>query len=189
MVAAREGHAMTARLTPRQLALGGALVATLAATAWVATRPEDGVVGAAAVPARRPAAVAVAPAASSALAAAAPDTSAREPWADAPPAQLAAWQPPPPPAPPAAPPPAAPAPLPPPVAPPAPYQMIGRLVEGEGARAVDIALLSAPNKSLSAKRGDVLDGQWRVEQVSASGVRLTWLPGQLPQTLVFKPAP
>ena len=32
-------------------------------------------------------------------------------------------------------------------------------------------------------------GQWRVEQVTTSGVRLTWLPGQLPQNIVFRPAP
>ena len=37
--------------------------------------------------------------------------------------------------------------------------------------------------------GDVLDGQWRVEQVSDAGVRLTWLPGSLPQTIVFKAVP
>ena len=67
--------------------------------------------------------------------------------------------------------------------------MIGRVIEGEGAKAVEVALLTGPNKSLSAKRGDVIDGQWRVEQVSTAGVRLTWLPGQLPQNIVFRPAP
>ncbi|MGQ3094175.1 MAG: hypothetical protein ACT6RP_12050, partial [Roseateles sp.] len=111
------------------------------------------------------------------------------PWAEAPAGQLAAWQPPPPPPPPPAPPALATAPPPPPVAPPPPYQMIGRVVEGEGANAVEAALLTGPHKSLSAKRGDVLDGQWRVEQVSDSGVRLTWLPGQLPQNIAFRPIP
>jgi hypothetical protein len=81
------------------------------------------------------------------------------------------------------------APPPPPVAPPAPYQMIGRVVETEAGKPVEVALLSGPNKSISAKRGDVIDGQWRVEQVTDSGVRMTWLPGQLPQNIVFKPAP
>ncbi|NCT83200.1 MAG: hypothetical protein GXC94_08665, partial [Comamonadaceae bacterium] len=94
----------------------------------------------------------------------------------------------PPPPPPAPPPLAAVAPAP-PVAPPAPYQMIGRVVEGEGAQAVEVALLTGSNKSLSARRGDVIDGQWRVEQVSDSGVRLTWLPAQLPQNIVFRPVP
>ncbi|MGM9482595.1 hypothetical protein ACS5PN_15490 [Roseateles sp. NT4] len=168
----------------RQLVLGGALVATLAATAWFATRPEEEVAAVAAAPARRPAA-----AASAVVAKAAPTVDGRLPWAEAPASQLAAWQPPPPPPPPPAPPPVAAAPPPPPVAPPAPYQMIGRVVEGEGAKAVEVALLTSPNKALSARRGDVLDGQWRVEQVSDSGVRLTWLPGQLPQNIVFKAVP
>lgn len=167
----------------RHLALGGALVVTLAATAWVATRPDDAAGPVAAVPVRRAAAVA----ASSPTAAPAPG--ARQPWAEAPPAQLAAWQPPPPPPAPPAPPPAAAAPPPPPMAPPMPYQMIGRVVEGEGAKAVEVALLAGPTKALSVKRGDVIDGQWRVEQVSPSGVSLTWLPARLPQNIVFKAVP
>lgn len=169
----------------RQLMLGGALVATLAATAWVATRPDDEATTTVAAPARRTAAVN----ASSTPAAPAPVDGARQPWAEAPAAQLAAWQPPPPPPPPPAPPPAVAGPPPPPVAPPAPYQMIGRIIEGEGGKAVEVALLTGPNKAISARRGDVIDGQWRVEQVSDSGVRLTWLPGQLPQNIVFRPIP
>jgi hypothetical protein len=43
-----------------------------------------------------------------------------------------------------------------------------------------VALLTGPNRSVSVRAGDTLDGQWRVDQVSASGVRLTWLPAQLP---------
>ena len=170
--------------TRRQLVLGGALAATLAATAWVATRPEDEAgTTAVAAPARRAATVAAA-----ASAVTAPSVSTRQPWAEASAEQLAAWQPPPPPPPPPAPPVVAAAP-PPPVAPPPPYQMIGRFVEGEGAKAVEVALLSGPNKSLSVKRGDVIDGQWRVEQVSTSGVSLTWLPAKLPQNIVFRPVP
>lgn len=174
-----------APVTPRQLALGGALAATLAATAWVATRPDDDTAApaVAALPARQSAASA--PGARPVAA----DTEGRHPWAEASPAQLAAWQPPPPPPPPPAPPPAAPAPPPPPMAPPLPYEMIGRVVEGEGAKAVEVALLTGPNKALSVKRGDVIDGQWRVEQVSTSGVSLTWLPAKLPQNIVFKAVP
>jgi len=180
MVVAREGRAVIER---RQLVLGAALVATLAATAWVATRPEEEAVATVAAPARR------APAAASTAAASAPVVDGRQPWAEAPASQLAAWQPPPPPPPPPAPPPTAAAPPPPPVAPPAPYQMIGRVVEGDGSAAIQVALLTGPDKALSARRGDVIDGQWRVEQVSDSGVRLTWLPGQLPQNIVFRPVP
>ncbi|MFG6468105.1 hypothetical protein ACG01O_15870 [Roseateles sp. BYS87W] len=183
-------------VTPRQYVLAGALGLTVAATVWLATQPDDE----APVAAARPLRAADRVGARAALAASAPSTAAatgaaasapaRPAWAEVSDAQLAAWQPPPPP--PAQ---AVPAqasvqpPPPPPVAPPAPYQMIGRLIEGEGARAVQVALLSGPNKALSVKAGDVLDGQWRVEQVSDAGVRLTWLPGPLPQTIVFKAVP
>ena len=63
------------------------------------------------------------------------------------------------------------------------------MVEGEGRNAVEVALLSGPVRALSVRRGDVIDGQWRVEQVSTSGVSLTWLPARLPQNIVFKVAP
>ncbi|PZP33418.1 MAG: hypothetical protein DI603_08600 [Roseateles depolymerans] len=174
------------RLT-RQHGLGAALLATLAATAWVAQQPDEEGTPVAA-PVRRPAPAAYTAAAGASSAPPAPAAS-RAAWAEPEAAQLAAWMPPPPPPPPPAPPPAPPAPPPPPVAPPLPYQMIGRLVEGEGAKAVEVALLNGPNRSLSVRAGDTLDGQWRVDQVSATGVRLTWLPARLPQTLVFKPAP
>lgn len=172
-------------MKPRQLALGGALAATLAATAWVASRSEADAAApaAAALPARKPAA------SSPDTPRAAPTSDARQPWAEASPAQLAAWQPPPPPPPPPAPPPAAAVPPAPPMAPPMPYQMIGRVVEGEGAQAVEVALLAGPTRALSVRRGDVIDGQWRVEQVSSGGVSLTWLPAKLPQNIVFKAVP
>ena len=168
-------------MTPRHLALGGALAATLAATAWVATRPEGDMASIAVVePVRKPMTAASAPP---------PQAGVRQPWAAASAEQLAAWQPPPlPPAPPPPPQPTVAAPAP-PSAPPPPYQMIGRLVEGEGAQAVELALLTSPSRTLSVKRGDVIDGQWRVEQVSTGGVSLTWLPSRLPQNIVFKAAP
>ena len=176
-------------LTRSQQLLGGALLATLGASAWVASRPQDPDEPAVAAVVRRaapPASAAMAPPPGPAVARAA---GSRTAWREPEPAQLAAWMPPPPPPAPAPPPPAPPAPPPPPVAPPLAYQMIGRLIEGDGPRAVEVALLNGPNRSVSVRAGDTLDGQWRVDQVSASGVRLTWLPAQLPQTLVFKPAP
>ncbi|WP_457420187.1 hypothetical protein [Roseateles sp. P5_E7] len=172
-------------MNSRHLALGGALAATLAATAWVATRPDaDGSAPVvAALPARKAAA------ASPGAPEAPKPSEARQPWVEASPAQLAAWQPPPPPPLPPAPPPAAAPPPPPPMAPPVPYQMIGRVVEGAGSQAIEVALLAGPNKALSVRRGDVIDGQWRVEQVSTSGVSLTWLPAKLPQNIAFKVVP
>jgi len=172
-------------MKPRQLVLGGALLGTLAATAWVATRPEEDAASPALVaqPARRPLAAAADTAKPTST------SEARQPWAEANPAQLAAWRPPPPPPPPSPPPPAAPEPPPAPTAPPVPYRMIGRVVEGEGAQAVEVALLTGPNKSLSVRQGDVINDQWRVEQVSTRGVSLTWLPAKLPQNIVFKTVP
>lgn len=177
------------RATPRQWLLGGGLVLTLALCVGLALQPEDGAAVAPTAAPRRPAAAAAPPeravtAGQKAADAARP--AGRQPWAEAEPGQLAAWQPPPQPP---APPPQAIAPAPPPVAPLPPYQMIGRLVDSAGGQATEVALLSGPNKSLSVKRGDVIDGQWRVEQVSPQGVSLTWLPARLPQNIIFKAVP
>lgn len=181
----------------RQHLLGGALVATLAATAWTALQPDEEAVVAPLntrrAPPPRAGAASGAPAApSQAIAPTASPTAspaARSVWAEPSAEQLAAWQPLPPPPPPPAPPPPPPAAPPPPVAPPLPYQMIGRLIEGEGGKAVEIAMLSSPGRSLNVRRGEVIDGQWRVDQIDSSGVRLTWLPGQLPQHIAFKAIP
>ncbi|MGN6828668.1 hypothetical protein [Paucibacter sp. M5-1] len=170
-------------VTPRQVLLAAALAAALAATMWAAQIEET---------ADEPVALARPKTAGAAAAASAAPPPSRAPWAqverapwpEAPQAQLAAWgPPPPPPAPPPAPAPppeAAPA----PVAPAFPYQLIGRLEEG----GVSQALLSAGNRSLNAKAGDVIDGQWRVERVGPNGLGLLWLPGQQSQTITFRPS-
>jgi len=108
----------------------------------------------------------------------------REPWPEAEPAALAAWQP--------APPPqvqavlpqsqAQPAPTP-PQAPPFPYQLIGRFVQSGRVQ----ALLGSEQRSLAVQAGDTIDGQWRVQAVGDDSLELLWLPGPLPQTLRFKP--
>ncbi|MET0517221.1 MAG: hypothetical protein ABW005_00160, partial [Burkholderiaceae bacterium] len=86
---------------------------------------------------------------------------------------------------------APPAPPPPPMAPPFPYQLIGRLVEGEGSGKGEQAqaLLAGPTRSLAVKAGEVVDGQWRVDQVGATQLSLTWLPARLKQTISFRPMP
>ncbi|MFY7867597.1 hypothetical protein [Roseateles sp.] len=188
---------MTAAATrpKRQPGLIVALVLTLAASAWmyVQDQAEDESLARPVAGQRRDAAPAIAdrksaPPANAAAAAAAepaPMTNwsfgEREAWQAANDKQLAAWAPPPPPPPPkmVAAPPAPPAP---PMAPVFPYQLLGRLVEGDQAQ----ALLSGPNRSLAVKAGDVVDGQWRVDQVHERGLNLTWLPAKLPQTLVFR---
>ncbi|MBB2487914.1 hypothetical protein H5407_21985, partial [Mitsuaria sp. WAJ17] len=108
----------------------------------------------------------------------------REPWPEAEPAALAAWQP--------VPPPQVQAPLPqslaqpappPPQAPAFPYQLIGRLVQAGRVQ----ALLGSEQRSLAVQVGDTLDGQWRVQAIGEDSLELLWLPGPLPQTLRFKP--
>jgi len=69
------------------------------------------------------------------------------------------------------------------MAPPFPYQLIGRLVEGDKAQ----GLLAGASRSLAVQAGDVVDGQWRVEQVNERGLNLTWLPAKLPQIIAFRP--
>ena len=124
------------------------------------------------------------PAASSALATARWALASREPWPEAEPAALAAWQPASPMQVQAPPPPSQvqPAP-PPPQAPPFPYQLIGRLVQAGRVQ----ALLGSEQRSLAVQAGDTIDGQWRVQAVGEDALELLWLPGPLPQTLRFKP--
>lgn len=179
---ANAGNGKKAGVTPRQIALAAALAATLAATLWLAQQDDED--AQTVVPlARASRATRAAPA--PAVPASAPPLSAqalqRPPWPEAPAAQLAAWSAPPPPPPPPAPPPAA---AQAPVAPPFPYQLIGRLEQG----GVSQALLAGASRSLSAKPGDVIDGQWRVERVEATGLVLTWLPGKQSQTINFRPS-
>ena len=178
--------------------LGSALALTLAATLWSALRPDvdealvkpvagerrSSALATSAAP-RRPAAAA----ASAAEPLVATNWAAveRSVWALPENGYFAAWAPPPPPPPPPAPKQVAAPPQPPaaPVAPPFPYQLIGRLVEGDQA----LALLAGPQRSLAVKAGDVVDGQWRVDQVNERGLSLTWLPAELIQTISFKPTP
>lgn len=78
------------------------------------------------------------------------------------------WAPPPPPPPKALPPP----PPPPPVAPPLPYRYLGKWLE-EGRLVV---FLQAGNRSTPVKGGEVLDGQWKVDEITPRSVRFTYLP-------------
>ena len=131
------------------------------------------------------------PAGSAAAATAQAQTRVRPAWPDALPAALAAWSvptaPPPPPARPlpsttvaSVAPPAAP---PPPVAPRPGYSVVGVLQQATGWT----ALLAGPQRSLAVRVGDVMDSQWRVDLVSATGVAGTWLPQGLPYSLPYTP--
>lgn len=185
----------------RQLTLGVALALTLAATLWLAVGgAADNNSAAQPVAGHSRAPVLTASSSRSATAAGLTKTTtgtkaeaaapldwapvARPAWAQPPAddAQFAAWSPPPPPP---APPFVAPPPPPPaaPQAPPFPYQLIGRLVEGTQAQ----ILLAGPSSTLAVRVGDVVDGQWRVDQINEGGLNLTWLPAKLNQTIVFRP--
>lgn len=190
---------MTA-LNKRQLTLGAVLALTLAATLWLAGGDAADNNGAQPVAGNRRAPVLNSGSSTASNAAAQAgtrtvtraDATAPLDWAPvARPAwgpsagdntQFAAWSPPP--APPAspfvAPPPPPPAA---PQAPPFPYQLIGRLVEGEQAQ----ILLAGPSSTLAVRVGDVVDGQWRVDQINERGLNLTWLPAKLNQTIGFRP--
>lgn len=171
-----------ANLNPRQRGLALALVLSLLATLVLALQPEEADTQdlQAVVPQRAPTAT---PAATEQPQGA---LAQRKAWATPAAAQLLAWSPPaPPPAPPEPTPVAAAAPA--PSAPPFPYQLIGRLSEGEEADAV--ALLAGATRTVAVRRGEVLDAQWRVDQVQAQTLKLTWLPAQLPVSIAFKAAP
>ena len=99
--------------------------------------------------------------------------------------------PPPPPAPPApplpAPPPAVPVPAPPPVipvAPPVPFTFVGALEEKGSTFRV---FLSKGDQLLVAKVNDVLEGRYRIEQITESAVTLTYLPLNQKQIMTIQP--
>ncbi len=186
----------------RQLTLAAALALTLAATLWLAASDEaDNNKAAQPVAGNSRAPVLSSGSSRSTTAAGLSKTAAgtktdaatasldwapvaRPAWAQPPSdeAQFAAWSPPPPPPAPTfvAPPPPPPAA---PQAPPFPYQLIGRLVEGNQAQ----ILLAGPSSTLAVRVGDVVDGQWRVDQINEGGLKLTWLPAKLNQTISFRP--
>lgn len=163
---------------PRNLVLISALATTLAATWYAAGLEEDGADAAAgeellARPGGAPT----------------PTTPAAPPVDTPPPAAIAdrlppasadlfavrSWQPPPPPPPP-------PAVAPPPVAPPLPFRYLGRLEDG-GAIAVFLAEGNQPHARV-LRQGDV-SGSYRVDEVTAEGMRLTYLPLNQSQQLLF----
>lgn len=68
--------------------------------------------------------------------------------------------------------------------PPLPYTLIGRLEDSGQV----MALLAGPTRTLSARTGDVLDGQWRIDSIQPNAVTLTWLPANVIQILAYRPS-
>jgi hypothetical protein len=76
----------------------------------------------------------------------------------------------------------------PPVAPPFPHQWVGRFDDDalDGKKALRRAVISGPVSTWVAREGDVIEGQWRVDQIQERLMRLTYLPLQQSQTVAMK---
>lgn len=74
-----------------------------------------------------------------------------------------------------------PPPPPPPMAPPFPHAWIGRY-DDDAQRAV----IAGSARTWVVQSGDVIDSQWRVDAVNAREMRLTYLPLQQSQTVMWK---
>lgn len=75
-----------------------------------------------------------------------------------------------------------------PVAPPFPHQWVGRFDDepSGGVKAVRRAVISGPVSTWVAREGDVIEGQWRIDQIQERLIRLTYLPLQQSQTVAMK---
>lgn len=167
------------RPSPRQMGLLGALGLSLAATAWVASREEPDV--APPTPRRVMATSSAAPGAAGDWPGPAADT--RGAWPEADVAARHAWG--------EAAASTAPAPVvvaAPPAsvdpddtpAPPFPYRLVGRMTDTRPR-----VVLDGAQRSLVLGVGDVVDGQWRIEAIEGSGLRLKRLPDGPSQIIAF----
>lgn len=182
MTAARPAVSRAAARTGFSRGLLAALALTLAASAWFALADDGGPDRIASAPERpsasrdRAVAEAAGPTTMPANAPAAWPAAPRPRRAAEAAVDTAGWSiPPPPAASPSAP--AAPAAKPfvgpeMPKAPAFPYTLIGRLDDGQPR-----ALLTGPLRSFDVRAGDLVDGQWRVDAVTAEGLVVVWLPG------------
>lgn len=75
-----------------------------------------------------------------------------------------------------------------PVAPPFPHQWVGRFDDeaSGGTKALRRAVISGAVSTWVAREGDVIEGQWRVDQIQERHMRLTYLPLQQSQTVAMK---
>ncbi len=75
-----------------------------------------------------------------------------------------------------------------PVAPPFPHQWVGRFDDeaGPGSKPLRRAVISGSVSTWVVREGDVIEGQWRVDQIQERLVRLTYLPLQQSQTVAMK---
>ena len=105
----------------------------------------------------------------------------RKPIAEKPTRDLfgsATWQPPPKPA-------APPPPPPPPMAPPLPYIFMGKMTQSGHADIIFLTKARGDEVYTVSARGDVLEGIYRVDEVAAGHIALTYLPLNIKQILSF----
>ncbi|MCV2367311.1 hypothetical protein [Roseateles oligotrophus] len=69
----------------------------------------------------------------------------------------------------------------PPAAPPLAYQLVGRMDEAGRPRIV----LSNAQRTLVLGVGELIDQQWRIDAIGPAGAQLTWLAGGQKQNLAF----
>jgi hypothetical protein len=55
-----------------------------------------------------------------------------------------------------------------------------------GQKALRRAVISGPVSTWVAREGDVIEGQWRIDQIQERLMRLTYLPLQQSQTVALK---
>lgn len=157
----------------RNLVLGLALAATLIATVWAARIESQQPVAAVAAPAKPRGAARRDEDAVETLIALAPrrieDDGSEVFRVIAPPAPVKA----------AAAAPAAPS------APPMPWRYVGKMEEGGRV----VVLLSSPGKDIAVKQGETIDNLYRVEEIGARSIVLTFIPLKQKQTLLTGDAP
>jgi hypothetical protein len=75
-----------------------------------------------------------------------------------------------------------------PLAPPFPHHWVGRFDDeaSPGHKPVRRAVISGPVSTWVAREGDVIEGQWRIDQIQDRLIRLTYLPLQQSQTVAMK---
>lgn len=74
--------------------------------------------------------------------------------------------------------------LPPPSAPPLPFVFIGRVIENDNV----ILFLSKNGRQYVVKTGETIDGSYKVEKITDDEAILIYLPMNVQQTLIFRPA-
>jgi len=75
-----------------------------------------------------------------------------------------------------------------PVAPPFPHQWVGRFDDEASASSKPLrrVVISGAVSTWVLREGDVIEGQWRIDQIQERLVRLTYLPLQQSQTVAMK---